>query len=205
VDAFNGSSGSGDVTGEVVYANYGRRETSTSLPPSISTCTQDRDCPLRSNFRGVKVYLAEQRGAAGVLLYSDPQDDGYFKAMPGPTAPGDLRAACSRLRAIPLQVLRRSRTPGVARPWNCLTAPAFPATNQATSPASSLSPQLSRCRPICKPSKDRAYAGLARRAALPLSSRPGGVKVHLVSNRTTSAASSGCHRQNQGMEYPDEW
>ncbi len=28
-------------------------------------------------FRGTKVLLAQQRGAVGVLIYSDPADDGY--------------------------------------------------------------------------------------------------------------------------------
>ncbi|SPE22491.1 Glutamate carboxypeptidase II [Candidatus Sulfotelmatomonas gaucii] len=85
---FNGSSGSGDVTGEVVYANYGRLEDFNEL------ATQHVDvrgkiviCRYGSNFRGVKVYLAEQRGAIGVLLYSDPQDDGYYKGDPYPNGP----------------------------------------------------------------------------------------------------------------------
>src|SRR6185437_14938204 len=39
------------------------------------------------NFRGVKVYLAQQRGAVGVLIYSDPQDDGYFKGDTWPNGP----------------------------------------------------------------------------------------------------------------------
>ena len=36
---FNGSSGSGDVTGDVVYANYGRLEDFEQLAPSMWTCT----------------------------------------------------------------------------------------------------------------------------------------------------------------------
>ena len=36
---FNSSSASGDVTGEVVYANYGRRKTSTNWPRATSTST----------------------------------------------------------------------------------------------------------------------------------------------------------------------
>ena len=31
------------------------------------------------DFRGIKVYIAQQYGAAGVLIYSDPSDDGYFR------------------------------------------------------------------------------------------------------------------------------
>jgi N-acetylated-alpha-linked acidic dipeptidase len=85
---FNGSSGSGDVTGDVVYANYGRIEDFDQL------ATQQIDlhgkiviCRYGANFRGVKVYLAQQRGAAGILIYSDPQDDGYFKGDSYPNGP----------------------------------------------------------------------------------------------------------------------
>src|ERR1039458_8960505 len=77
---FNGSSGSGDVTGEAVYANYCRLEDFDQLAAQhIDVHGKVMVCRYGSNFRGVKVYIAEQRGAAGVLIYSDPQDDGYYK------------------------------------------------------------------------------------------------------------------------------
>jgi N-acetylated-alpha-linked acidic dipeptidase len=77
---FNGSSASGNVTGEVVYANYGRLEDFEYLDAQHVDLT-GKIVLVRygANFRGVKVYLAEQRGAAGVLIYSDPYDDGYFR------------------------------------------------------------------------------------------------------------------------------
>jgi N-acetylated-alpha-linked acidic dipeptidase len=77
---FNGSSGSGDVTGEVVYANYGRLEDFDKLAEQ-HVDLRGKIVLVRygANFRGVKVYIAEQRGAKGVLIYSDPQDDGYFE------------------------------------------------------------------------------------------------------------------------------
>ena len=85
---FNGSSGSGDVTGEVVYANYGRLEDFNVLASRhIDLKGKIVICRYGENFRGVKVYMAEQRGAAGVLIYSDPQDDGYFKGDPYPNGP----------------------------------------------------------------------------------------------------------------------
>ncbi len=85
---FNGSSGSGDVTGDVVYANYGRLEDFNELAARhIDLQGKIVICRYGSNFRGVKVYLAEQRGAVGVLLYSDPQDDGYYKGDPWPIGP----------------------------------------------------------------------------------------------------------------------
>jgi len=80
VPPFNGSSGSGDVTGEVVYANYGRLEDFDKLAAD-HVDLRGKIVLVRygGNFRGVKVYIAEQRGAVGVLIYSDPYDDGYFK------------------------------------------------------------------------------------------------------------------------------
>ena len=85
---FNSSSGSGDVTAEVVYANYGRLEDFDQLAAMhIDLRGKIVICRYGANFRGVKVYLAEQRGAAGVLIYSDPYDDGYFKGDPYPQGP----------------------------------------------------------------------------------------------------------------------
>ena len=85
---FHGSSGSGDVTGEVVYANYGRLKDFNELAARhIDLHGKIVICRYGQNFRGVKVYLAEQRGAAGVLIYSDPGDDGYYKGDAWPIGP----------------------------------------------------------------------------------------------------------------------
>jgi N-acetylated-alpha-linked acidic dipeptidase len=85
---FNGSSGSGDVTAQAVYANYCRLEDFDSLAAQhIDLHGKIAICRYGTNFRGVKVYLAEQRGAVGVLIYSDPQDDGYYKGDPYPMGP----------------------------------------------------------------------------------------------------------------------
>jgi N-acetylated-alpha-linked acidic dipeptidase len=85
---FNGSSGSGDVTGDVVYANYGRIEDFDQLAAQqIDLQGKIVICRYGANFRGVKAYLAQQRGAAGILIYSDPQDDGYFKGDAYPNGP----------------------------------------------------------------------------------------------------------------------
>jgi N-acetylated-alpha-linked acidic dipeptidase len=85
---FNGSSGSGDVTAEVIYANYGRLEDFDQLAAQhIDLHGKIVLCRYGANFRGVKVYIAEQRGAAGVLIYSDPQDDGYYKGDAYPLGP----------------------------------------------------------------------------------------------------------------------
>ncbi len=86
--AFNGSSPSGDVTGEVVYANYGSLADFKKLA-ELGVSVKDKIVLVRygNNFRGVKVYIAQQYGAKGMLIYSDPADDGYFKGDAYPKGP----------------------------------------------------------------------------------------------------------------------
>ena len=96
---FNGSSGSGDVTGEVVYANYGRPEDFDHLAAQhIDLHGKIVIVRYGSNFRGVKVYLAEQHGAAGVLIYSDRRTTAITRATPIPMDRGAPPPACSGAR-----------------------------------------------------------------------------------------------------------
>jgi N-acetylated-alpha-linked acidic dipeptidase len=85
---FNGYSPSGDVEGEVVYANYGRSEDFHKLK-EMGVDVRGKILLIRygENFRGVKAFLAQENGAAGVLLYSDPMDDGYFRGDVYPKGP----------------------------------------------------------------------------------------------------------------------
>ena len=107
---FNGSSGSGDVTGEVVYANYGRIEDFDHLAQQhIDLHGKIVIVRYGSNFRGVKVYLAEQRGSGGRthLLRSPGRRLLQGRRLPGRTvAPGIGRAA--GIGAVPFQVPGRS-------------------------------------------------------------------------------------------------
>src|ERR1041385_5987846 len=85
---FNGSSPSGDVEAEVVYANYCRPEDFKKLE-DLKVDVRGKIVIVRygDNFRGVKSFVAEEHGAAGVIIYSDPIDDGYFKGDAYPKGP----------------------------------------------------------------------------------------------------------------------
>ncbi len=85
---FNGSSPSGDVEADVVYANYGSPEDFKKLD-EMKIDVKGKIVIVRygQNFRGVKSFVAEEHGAAGVIIYSDPQDDGYFKGDVYPQGP----------------------------------------------------------------------------------------------------------------------
>ncbi|MEZ4411898.1 MAG: M20/M25/M40 family metallo-hydrolase [Gemmatimonadales bacterium] len=88
--AMNGYSGVGDVTGAVVYANYGLPTDYAQLD-SMGVSVRGKVVIARygRSYRGIKAREAEANGAIALILYSDPQDDGYFV---GPTYPaGPMR------------------------------------------------------------------------------------------------------------------
>jgi N-acetylated-alpha-linked acidic dipeptidase len=88
VQGYNAYSPSGDVEAPVVYANYGRPEDFKALE-DMGIDVRGKIVLVRygQNFRGVKAHLAEQRGAAGVVIYSDPKDDGFVKGPVYPNGP----------------------------------------------------------------------------------------------------------------------
>ncbi len=86
--AFHGYGVSGDVTGQVVYANYGRPEDFTALE-KLGVDVKGKIVLVRYGelFRGLKVRNAQKRGAKGILIYSDPLDDGYGRGDVFPVGP----------------------------------------------------------------------------------------------------------------------
>ncbi len=86
--AFHGYGVSGTAQGQVVYANYGRAEDFEALE-KMGISVKDKIVLARygGNFRGLKVLAAQKRGAAGILIFSDPADDGYAKGDTYPIGP----------------------------------------------------------------------------------------------------------------------
>ena len=88
IPLFNGYSPSGDVTAPLVYVNYG-------LPPDYEALKKNGVsvkgkivlARYGNSFRGVKAKVAEENGAVGVLIYSDPADDGYVQGDVYPKGP----------------------------------------------------------------------------------------------------------------------
>ena len=89
LNGWNAFSGSGDVTGEVVYANYGRREDYRALDSmGISLIGKVVIARYGGNFRGYKVKFAEERGAAGVIMFNDPGTSDMAAYPEGPMMNG---------------------------------------------------------------------------------------------------------------------
>ena len=85
---FNGMSPSGDVEADVVYANYGTPEDFEKLD-KLKIDVRGKIVLVRygQNFRGVKVFVAQEHGAAGMIIYSDPADDGWRRGDKYPDGP----------------------------------------------------------------------------------------------------------------------
>lgn len=85
-----GMSASGEVTGELVYASSGN--------PSDYDWLERQGIDLKGkvaivrysvpySYRGYKAQVAQQRGLGALLIYSDPQEDGYRRGLTFPDGP----------------------------------------------------------------------------------------------------------------------
>jgi N-acetylated-alpha-linked acidic dipeptidase len=88
--AYFGYSASGDVTAEVVYAHNGNPEDYDLLRKNGIGVKGKVVLVRYSNpysYRGFKAITAEREGAAALLIYSDPADDGYARGKVFPDGP----------------------------------------------------------------------------------------------------------------------
>jgi N-acetylated-alpha-linked acidic dipeptidase len=209
--AFNGSSPSCDVTADAVYVNYGRPEDFKKLDDMhVSVAGKIVLVRYGMNFRGVKVYLAQQHGAAGVVIYSDPADDGYFQGDKYPHGPwrpdtGVQRGSVQYMFKYPGD----ATTPNVASTPNLPESKRLPLSQVTSLPTIPSMPLSYRdAGPILEnlggPVAPREWQG-----ALPFSYHVGGggvVKVHMrlkmdFAQRTIWDVVG----KITGSELPDEW
>lgn len=81
-------SASGRVSGPVAYVNYGLpADYDTLAAQGVSVRGRIVLARYGKVHRAVKVHSAETRGALGILIYSDPADDGFAKGDPWPKGP----------------------------------------------------------------------------------------------------------------------
>ncbi|HEV7675681.1 MAG TPA: M28 family metallopeptidase, partial [Candidatus Angelobacter sp.] len=207
---FNGSSPSGDAEAEVVYANYGRPEDFKKLE-DLKVDVRGKIVIVRygDNFRGVKSFVAEEHGAAAVIIYSDPIDDGYFKGDAYPKGPwrpesGVQRGSIQYMFKYPGD----PTTPGFASVVTLPESQRVPpekAVNMPKIPTTPLS--YGDARPILEnlagPETPRDWQG-----ALPFTYHvgPGPVKVkmHLKQNYRYWTIWNVIGKI-KGTKYPDEW
>jgi N-acetylated-alpha-linked acidic dipeptidase len=210
VTAFNAFSPSGDVTADVVYANYGRPEDFKKLK-ELGIDLHGKIAVVRygMNFRGVKPFVASEYGCVGVIIYSDPWDDGYFKGDKYPKGPYRPDTAVQRGS---IQYLFRypgdPTTPGIASvpdlpdsrrisPDQATDMPRIPTTPLSYADATPILANLGG------PESPRDWQG-----ALPFTYHvgPGPVKVHMLLKQnyqwTTIYDVIGMVK---GSEFPEQW
>jgi N-acetylated-alpha-linked acidic dipeptidase len=209
---FSGSSGSGDVTAEVVYANYGRLKDFNQLAAQ-HVDLRGKIVLVRygANFRGVKVYIAEQRGALGVLLYSDPLDDGFSKGDAYPIGPwrpetGIQYGSVQYIFKYPGD----PETPGVAStpelPDSARLSPYGNEPRIISIPISyhDAAPILQALKGPSAP--QRWQGGLGFRYHIGETNGPDGIRVHLVSVQDFQRRIIwDVIGKIKGSEYPEDW
>jgi N-acetylated-alpha-linked acidic dipeptidase len=85
---YNAYSIDGDVTGQLVYVNYGVPADYDELA-KLGVDVKGKIVISRygGSWRGIKPKVAAEHGAIGCLIYSDPKDDGYYQGDVFPKGP----------------------------------------------------------------------------------------------------------------------
>ena len=86
--AYNAYSPSGEVTGEIVYVNFGIPADYETLDKlGISVKGKIVLARYGGSWRGIKPKVAAEHGAIACIIYSDPHEDGYFQGDVYPDGP----------------------------------------------------------------------------------------------------------------------
>ncbi len=112
---WNAFSGNGEATGEVVYANYGTKEDFEHLA-TLGVDVKGKIVIARygGNFRGYKAKFAEEAGAIGLIIYTDPANSGYVRGLMYPEGGYANETSIQRGSIETLPYSGDPLTPGVA-------------------------------------------------------------------------------------------
>jgi N-acetylated-alpha-linked acidic dipeptidase len=210
VTPFNGESPSGDVEADVVYANYGTPDDFKQLEAQhIDVRGKILLIRYGLNFRGVKVLLAQRAGAAGVIFYSDPADDGWARGDKYPEGPWRPATGVQRGSVgFMFEFAGDPTTPGVASVPSLPDSKRIPPNLSAAMPKIPSTPiSYADATPILQnlggPASPRPWQG-----ALPftyhLGPGPARVKMHLKQDYAYRTIWDVIGRV-QGSEASDQW
>ena len=204
---FNAYSADGDVTGELVYVNYGIPADYEELERrGIDVAGKIVIARYGGSWRGIKPKVAAEHGAIGAIIYSDPADDGYGAGNVYPDGPYRMEQGVQRG-----SVLDMPQYPG-----DPLT-PGYGATPDANRLAPEDAPTIMKI-PVLPISYGDALPLLsalggdvvpgAWRGGLPITYHagpgPATVRLHVEFNWDLAPAYNVIARLT-GSEYPDEW
>ena len=204
---FNAYSADGDVTGELVYVNYGIPADYEELERrGVDVTGKIVIARYGGSWRGIKPKVAYENGAIGAILYSDPRDDGYFQGDVYPDGPFRMEHGVQRGSVLDMpQYPGDPLTPMVgatedAERLDRLEAPTImkiPVLPISYADALPLLEQIGG--PVVPP---------AWRGALPITYHmgpgPATVRLHVEFNWDLTPAYNVIARV-EGSEYPEEW
>ena len=173
--------GDGDVTAPLVYVNYGMPDDYKALR-RMGVDVKGKIVIVRygQGWRGLKVMLAQDHGALGCIIYSDPRDDGYAVDATYPNGParppaGIQRGSVADMTLYPGDPL----TPGIGATANAKRIQPSEAPTLMKIPALPIS--YADAEPLLR-SLDGQTVPAAWRGGLPITYRvgPSQAQVHLA-------------------------
>jgi N-acetylated-alpha-linked acidic dipeptidase len=204
---YNAYSADGDVTGPLVYVNYGvPRDYEELAERGIDVKGKIVIARYGGSWRGIKPKVAAEHGAVGCLIYSDPRNDGYYQGDVYPKGAwrnenGAQRGSVADMPTFPGDPL----TPGVGATADAKRLELKDAPTLTKIPVLPIS--YGDAQPLL-----RAIGGPlapdAWRGALPLTYHlgPGPATVHLkVESNWDRAIARDVIAKLRGSERPDEW
>lgn len=204
---YNAWSADGDVTGELVFVNYGVPADYEALERmGIDVKGKIVIAKYGGSWRGIKPKVAQEHGAIGCLIYSDPKEEGYYQ---GPVYPvGPFRSAQGAQRGAVMDLPVRPGdpiTPGVGATADARRIDRKDAENLLKIPVQPIS--YADAEPLLR-ALGGPVAPEAWRGALPITYHvgPGPAKVHL--KLTFDWKLVDCYNviaKMKGSEFPDEW
>jgi N-acetylated-alpha-linked acidic dipeptidase len=199
--------GDGDVTAPLIYVNYGMLDDYKTLE-RLGGSVAGKIVIVRygAGWRGLKPKLAQEHGAVGCIIFSDPQDDGYSTDDAYPKGPARPANGLQRGSVADMTLYAGDPlTPGVGA-----TADA-PRLTVAEAQTILKIPVL----PISHGDAQRFLAALDGRVvpppwrgSLPITYHVGGeaVRVHLaVKSEWSLKTIYNVVARMQGSVYPDQW
>jgi N-acetylated-alpha-linked acidic dipeptidase len=204
---YNAYSVDGDVTGPLVYVNYGRPADYEQLDArGISVRGAIVIARYGGSWRGIKPKVAAEHGAVGCLIYSDPRDDGYFVGDVFPAGPmrnanGVQRGSVMDMPTYPGDPL----TPGIAATPDAQRLDVHAAPTLTTIPVLPIS--YGDAQPLLAAMTGET-APADWRGALPITYHlgPGPARVHLkVRFAWDLKRLYNVIAELRGAVFPDEW
>ena len=205
---YNAYSVDGDVTGPLVYVNYGLPEDYEQLDRlGISVKGAIVIARYGQSWRGIKPKVAAEHGAKGCLIYSDPKDDGYFGGDVFPK--GAMRPADGVQRGsvmdFPSSNPGDPLTPGVGATKEAKRLPVKDAPSLTKIPVLPIS--YGDAQPLLAAlSGPLAPEGWRGALAIPYHVGPGPTKVHLkLAFNWDLKPVYNVIARIPGSQWPDEW